>query len=52
MKKQKEEIRNIQKNIDKKLVKKLYSTLQKKPMEKIRLMAESFVGVIENEESP
>ena len=45
-------MRNIQKNIDKKLIQKLYKTLQKKPLEKIRQMAEAFVGVLENEENP
>ena len=52
VKKQKEEMRAIIKNIDKKLVKKLHSTLQKKPQEKVKQMAEAFVGVLENQENP
>lgn len=45
-------MRSIFKQIDKKLLKKLHSTLSKKPQEKIAAMAASFVGVLENEENP
>ena len=45
-------MRNILKNIDKKLTKKLYSTLSKKPLDKIKQMADAFVGVLENQENP
>lgn len=38
--------------MDKKLVKKLYESLKKKPNEKVKQMADAFVGTLENEENP
>ena len=48
LKKQKDEVKNIQKSIDPKLTKKLASTLDKKPHQSIRDMANAFVGLLEN----
>lgn len=50
VKKQKDELRKIQKEINPKLVKKLYKLLEKKSPEKITTMLEALVGLLRNSE--
>lgn len=51
VKKQKDELRRIQKEINPKLVKKLYKLLEKKTPEKITTMLEALVGLLRNSEN-
>jgi hypothetical protein len=51
VKKQKDELKRIQKEITPKLVKQLYQLLEKKSPEKICRMLEAFIGLIRNSES-
>lgn len=46
MKKQKEELKNITSSMDVKLTKKLASTLDRKPREQLRYLANAFVGIL------